>query len=125
MSQRSVLGSLFLPADLPGLVARLSRVLARIEREFSRAAFRGEATWDPPSIANGASATTTVTVPDVKLTDHYAVRVFPPYSLAGLAASGYVSADNTVTIVLVNATGAPVDLASGTWKVIAEKFYSE
>jgi hypothetical protein len=75
--------------------------------------------WDPPSIAAGASASTTVTVTTAKLGD--TVKVSPPYTINGLGVSGYVSAANTVTIVLNNNTGGAVDLVSGTWKVYVEE----
>ena len=39
-------------------------------------------------------------------------------ALSGLMLNGYVSAANTVTVVLFNPTGASVDLASGTVKVL-------
>ncbi len=69
-------------------------------------------TWDPASIANGASATTTVTVTGATLGDF----VVPSFSLSlgGLSLSAYVSATDTVTVVLTNNTGGPVDLGSGT-----------
>lgn len=116
----------------PVLAARVPRqydpqtlaVLLRIvETAFERlSAFAGQATWNPSSVANGASTTTTVTVPGVKANTMASVRVFPPYTLSGLVATGYVSADDTVTIVLANNTGGAVDLGSGTWGVVVENF---
>lgn len=70
------------------------------------------ATWDPPSIANGASASTTITVADAALGDSVVASF--SLDLAGLGLFAYVSAANIVTVVLVNATGGAVDLASGT-----------
>lgn len=75
--------------------------------------------WDPTSIAAGASLTRTVTVTTANIGD--LVKVSPPYSLQGLGVSAYVSAANTVTIVLNNNTGGAVDLPSGTWKVYIEE----
>lgn len=75
-------------------------------------ALKNSATWDPASIANGASATTTVTVTGAVVGD-FVVASFSN-SLAGLTLTGYVSASDTVTAVLSNTTGSAVDLTSGT-----------
>ena len=76
----------------------------------------GSATYDAPSIAAGASATTTVTVTGAALGD-YVSNVSLAASSGGLTVTGYVSAANTVTVVLANLTGAAVDLASTTLSV--------
>lgn len=77
------------------------------------------ATWDPDSISNGSSTSTAVTVSGASLGD-YAVASFS-LSLQGLGLSAYVSAANTVTVVLSNLTGAAVNLASGTLSVLVLK----
>lgn len=101
-----------------GTMARIARLY---DNEFTRlTAYAGTVVWDPPSIANGASATTTVTAAGVKVNVLSHVRVFAPYTLSGLQAGGYVSADDTVTITLLNATGGAVDLGSGTWGCVVE-----
>lgn len=76
---------------------------------------RGSKTFDAPSIAAGASTTTTVTVTGATL-GQYATASFS-LSVAGLVVTAYVSATDTVTVVFANLTGAPVDLASGTLTV--------
>jgi hypothetical protein len=76
---------------------------------------RASATYDPPSISAGASATTTVTVTGA-IMGQYAIASFSN-SLASLTLTAYVSAANTVTCVFHNPTGSPVDLASGTLRV--------
>lgn len=73
------------------------------------------ATIDPPSIAASGQATAPVTVTGAALGDY--VLVAAPYDLQGVGAHGYVSAANTVTVLLKNGTAAAVDLASGTWKI--------
>ena len=78
-----------------------------------------QAVWDPPSVAAGSSVTTTVTVPGAALGD-YAHASFS-LSLQGLQLTAYVSAANTVTVVLGNLTGVAVDLASGTLSVLVLK----
>lgn len=70
---------------------------------------------DPPSIAAGAQATAAVTVNGAVFGDY--VMVSAPYDLQGVGAHGYVSAANTVTVLLKNGTAAAVDLPPGTWKI--------
>jgi hypothetical protein len=71
-----------------------------------------KATYDPPSIAAGSSATTTVTVNGAAVGD-MAVAAFSG-NVHPIVLSAYVSAANTVTVVLSNPSGSAVDLASGT-----------
>lgn len=78
---------------------------------------QGTVVWDPGSIPVGASLTTTVTVTGATAGNSNLVLVAAPYSLAGLTATAYVHAANTVHIVLANLTAGAVNLASGTWKV--------
>lgn len=80
------------------------------------AALPGSATIDPASLADGAGATSTITVTGVVL-GKFAVDVIAPYDLQGLIVTGYVSAANTVAIRIQNESGGTVDLASGTWRV--------
>lgn len=77
------------------------------------------ATWDPGSVAAGASTTTTVTVSGAALGDF--VMVSFSLALQGLQLTASVSATNTVEVVLSNLTGAAVDLASGTLAVLVFK----
>jgi len=82
----------------------------------------GSKTFDAPSIANGASTTTTVTVSGAKVGD--SARAAMAITIAGLSMTAYVSATNTVTVVLTNNTGSAVDLASTTlyasaWRIAA------
>lgn len=73
------------------------------------------ATWDPPNLASGASESTTIAVSGAALGQ----LVQASFSLdqQGLSLTGYVSATNTVTVVLSNLTGGSIDLGSGTLKV--------
>jgi hypothetical protein len=73
------------------------------------------ATLDFGSIAAGATATLTITVTGALVGD--AVYLGPPSTLeAGLMATAFVSASNTVTVRLGNMTASPVDPASATWR---------
>jgi len=77
------------------------------------------ATWDPASIAAGSYATTTVSVPGATLGD-FALASFS-IDISALDLSCYVSAANTVTVVLSNHTAAAVDLNSATLRVLVLK----
>ena len=79
----------------------------------------GQTTYDWPSIANGAHATTTVTVTGAVLIDIATASL--GRDLQGMQMTAYVSSANTVTVVLYNATGAAVDLISGTLTVLVAK----
>lgn len=77
-------------------------------------------TWDPASLIDAAGATSSaITVSNVEFGD--TVTFAAPYDLQGITANAYVSAANAVKIRLQNETGGTIDLASGTWKVWAEK----
>ena len=69
-------------------------------------------TWDPPNVGNGAQTTTTVTVTGAALGDEVVCSFNK--DLQGMRLTGYVSATDTVTVVLRNDTGGAIDLASGT-----------
>lgn len=75
---------------------------------------------DFASIADGAEATTTVTVTGAELGD-FVVAVSFDIDPAGLKVSGYVSAADTVTVIAANGTGAPVDLAATDIAVLVRK----
>lgn len=77
--------------------------------------FSGTKTWDPPNVLAATAATTTVTVKGVSLNARVdeVVASFNK-DLQGMVLTGYVSAPDTVTVVLFNPTAAPIDLASGT-----------
>ena len=74
---------------------------------------RGSATYNPPSLAAGASTTTTVTVPGAVIGDG-ATAAFSLARTGVRIADVEVTAADTVTVTLTNTTGATVDLAQGT-----------
>ena len=80
---------------------------------------RGSATYDPPSLADGAGVTTTVPVAGAALGDF--ARAAFSLDLAGLQLTAWVSAADTVSVRFQNGTGAIVDLGSGTLRVKVEK----
>ncbi|MES2491757.1 MAG: hypothetical protein V4579_00585 [Pseudomonadota bacterium] len=96
-----------------------SAAVAWVEDGFVSAGkltFTGSATYDAPSIAAAGTATTTVTATGASLGD-YVERISLGVSAGGLVVTGYVSAANTVTVVLFNPTAGAVDLASTTLSV--------
>lgn len=76
----------------------------------------GTTTWDPANLADGASATTTVTVTGANIGDVVQVG-FSSITSGAWQLCGHVTSANTVTIVLTNHTGGAVDLGSGTLRV--------
>lgn len=72
----------------------------------------GSKTFNWGSIASAAAATTTVTVTGAALGDRATATM--SLDLQGLVMTAYVSAADTVTVVLFNPTGGAIDLASGT-----------
>lgn len=80
----------------------------------------GSSTYDPPSLVDGAGATTTVTVTGAALGDFVETVSFS-LDLQGITVTAYVSAANTVSVRFQNESGATVDLASGTIRVRLSK----
>ena len=74
-------------------------------------------TLDSASVADQAAGTDTVAVPGVVLGD-VVIAMSAGVSEAGLVRRAYVSAAGTVTIATTNTTGAAVDLASTTVKLV-------
>lgn len=83
----------------------------------NRGFMTGSATYDPPSIAAGARASTSVSCPGALLGD----KVMASFSvnLASIVLLAWVSTDNTVAVDFVNNTAGTIDLASGTISVEA------
>lgn len=80
-----------------------------------RAARYGSAVYDPPNLADGAGATTTVTVNGIQFGD-YCEASFSA-NLQGITVTAWVSAANTVSVRFQNESGGALDLASGTLRV--------
>jgi hypothetical protein len=72
--------------------------------------------WTPGTIADGASASTTVTVTGSVL-GFIAMASFS-LSIADLSISAQVTAFDTVTVVITNNTGSPVTLGAGFVRVL-------
>jgi hypothetical protein len=83
--------------------------------------FSGSKTFDWPSIAAGASSSTTVTCPRATTTDGRHYQAAMSVGWGGLIAFCEVTAANTVTVTAFNPTGSAIDLASGTLSVTGTK----
>lgn len=81
--------------------------------------YNGSATYDPASLADGAGATTTVTVTGAALGD-FAEASFS-LDLQGITLTAWVSAANTVSVRFQNESGGILDLASGTLRARVRK----
>lgn len=79
----------------------------------------GSTTYDPPSLADGAGATTTVTVTGAALGD-FADASFSR-DLQGITVNAWVSATDTVSVRFQNESGGPLDLVSGTLRARVRK----
>lgn len=79
--------------------------------------YTGSATYDPPSLADGAGVTTTVTCTGAAVGMYAKVAFSQP--LQGITVSAWVSAANTVSVQFQNESGGILDLLSGTLKVAA------
>lgn len=80
----------------------------------------GSEELDFGSIGAGLSADLTITVAGAVAGDPVAVGV-PAALETGLTAFAFVSADDTVTIRMVNNTAGAVDAASGMFRVVVHK----
>lgn len=97
-------------ASLRQIIVAINKLNDAVSNAFP--VLSGSKTWNPPSVADKASTTTTVSVVGAAL-GAPATAAFS-LDLAGLNLNAYVSAADTVTVVLSNLTGGAVDLASGT-----------
>jgi hypothetical protein len=78
----------------------------------------GTTTVDVANINAGAIGTFTVTVTDARPDQQQTVQVAVPSTFnTGLVPWGYVSAKDTVTVVLYNRTGGAIDPPSATYGV--------
>lgn len=95
-----------------GLLTNIWRQFLTVLTKLPSARLSGDTTYDPPNLGAGATTTTTVTVPGATL--GWDASAAFSLSLSGLAMTAYVSATDTVTVVLFNPTAGAVNLASGT-----------
>lgn len=120
-------------ADIPGSIARDSEVTAAIaafgalsdpftqyynqsrgDARYQQLPLTGSTTYDPPSLADGAGTTTTVTVTGAVL-GGFASCSFS-LDTQGIMLIPWVSGADTVSVRFQNESGGTLDLASGTLK---------
>jgi len=107
-------------SDYTGLFQVVSvTATTSVLRRVASTVLTGSATYDAPSLATTTTTTTTVTVTGAALGD--IAECSFGVDLAGLTATAYVSATDTVTVVLHNPTGGTIDLASTTLRVRVKK----
>jgi hypothetical protein len=85
-------------------------------------ALTGSATYDTASLADGAGATTTVTVTGAALGDFAMASL--GVDAAGITVTAYVSAADTVSVRIQNESAGVVDLASTTILAVVLPFGS-
>lgn len=102
--------------ELPaGTLAARAMPRPDLAREFRNI----RANYNPPSIASGAMASTTVTVSGAALGDQ--VQVAPTVDIGALIVSAKVTSANTVTIYLANLSGASIDPPASDYLVRVER----
>lgn len=82
----------------------------------------GSATYNPPSLADGAGDTTTVSVTNAALGD--LAQASFSLDLQGITVTAWVSAANTVSVRFQNESGGLLDLGSGTLRVQTQTPYA-
>jgi hypothetical protein len=76
----------------------------------------GTRTYDVPSISSGSTATFTITVSGCRVDQGQTVQVGLPSTFnTSLVLYGFVSADDTVTVVLYNPTGGAINMNEATY----------
>lgn len=123
--QQSIINSIEQPLDvLKYIILFLLDKINYFHSHTSVIVGTGNIDYDPPSISNGASVTSSaITVNGAQFGD--IVEVLPPYDLQGVLAFGYVSSVNTVIIRLINNTGSSKNLPSGQWKVVVRRYVNQ
>ena len=98
----------------------VANAIAELSSSVGSAPNSGELTVNVPSIANGASYTSTaISVANSSLGDF--VTASAGINLAGLQIGAYVESSGIVKFTLVNNTGGAVDLAAATYYVKVTK----
>lgn len=104
-----------LPAPFKQVLGTLGTCPNRYEEYF------GSKTWDPASIPDGDYDDTAVTITGLVPGDQLTVGFSTPVP-AGASLTASCTSTDTATVTLINHTGAPLDLASGTLRVNSESY---
>lgn len=111
--------SLNIQPDLKQALADIAADLAALRAPLA-GLLTGSATYDAPSLLDGAGATTTVTVTGAALGDFAMASL--GVDTAGISVTAYVSAANTVSVRVQNESGGTLDLASTTLRATVLPF---
>ena len=104
------------PAVLTGWATAYPRAAIGVPcRPNGFIALDNAASYDPPPLAPGAGATTTVTLDGAAPGDHAEASF--SLDLQGITLTAYVSAPNTVSVRFQNGTPVTLNLTSGTLRV--------
>jgi hypothetical protein len=76
-------------------------------------------TWNPASVANGASTSVSVTVGEALLGDIATASCST--NLQGLTLTAYVESTNSVKLVLANLTGSAIDIGSSVFRIVVNR----
>ena len=80
----------------------------------------GTVTFDPPSLATGAFATSSaIAVTGIALGD--SIDLYPPYSTQGIMYQATPSSAGNMIINLTSCAAGTVDLASGSWGYVVKR----
>lgn len=101
-------------ASLRQIVAAINTLNTSISGAFPLP-LSGSSTWDPASLTTLIQTTTTITVAGASLGNRVSVSF--SLDIQGQTLTSYVSAANTVTVVLFNSTSGTINLGSGTLSV--------
>jgi hypothetical protein len=107
INPRTALHDSQLEAILDSLLTDITAIRAVLGGVLS-----GSTTLDVASLADGAGATSTITVTGAALGDFVLVSL--GVDLQGISVTGYVSAADTVSVRVQNESGGTLDLASTT-----------
>ena len=100
-----------------------TRVDANCLQDHFSKVFSGSGVWDAGSIADGDEAVDTLTISGVALGD-IVLGVSASVDVADGVLSAAVTAANEVTVSIANNTGAALDLASATYRVVVARLAS-
>lgn len=104
-----------------------AKAAAWIETGYTTSAvltMNGQATYDPPQIAPGGTASTKVVVPGAVVGDLVTAISFGNTDLHGLTARAEVTGENNVTVWLTNSTSGSPDLPALTLRVQVTKGFA-